>query len=465
MSKSIKITNRLNVPIIVIASERPVWKVADILVDGASFLTGFSDLKAVMTGVFKLPEILASFGGFWDGVSAVRQIVKGANAGEKMIDAAERLWDTITKGNVIVQPGATIDIYDESTLEAYFSVSGIAAMNGANTMTLSIVTTDKALGLTTMSDIPESWIVSDNGIQKTSGGPVSPWDGEPRTTARVSLAGGAANINMDNYLGWRDPSGNLMMMPLVDGFWSDAVSLGVQSPDGPGLALIGSDLWYGYKGMDGGLWVATTTLGQSPSSGGGRLAPGPIGIGPRLVEFEGRCYMFWIDTNQNIFYSSRAIDFSDSWTVPAQIVGSGSSIGPCAAVFQGKLYLAWMGAGGDQTNWFTSFDGTSFAPQQPMVGGSALGPDLAVYKNRLYAAWRGAGSDESIWMSSFDGTSWAPQTQIPGVGSSIGPALATDPTGVILYATWRGAGPDDVIWNSFYDGTSWIDQRPVLALA
>ena len=38
--------------------------------------------------------------------------------------------------------------------------------------------------------------------------------------------------------------------------------------------------------------------------------------------------------------------------------------------------------------------------------------------NALYACWKGELGDQSIWFSHFNGTTWAPQKQIPGVGTS-----------------------------------------------
>ena len=56
--------------------------------------------------------------------------------------------------------------------------------------------------------------------------------------------------------------------------------------------------------------------------------------------------------------------------------------------------------------------------------GQRLGPSLAGFNGELYAAWRGAAPTQGLWYSSFDGSNWAPQALIPGAGSAIGPSLA-----------------------------------------
>jgi len=50
-----------------------------------------------------------------------------------------------------------------------------------------------------------------------------------------------------------------------------------------------------------------------------------------------------------------------------------------------------------------------------------------VLGNALYAAWKGELGDQSIWYSTFNGTTWAAQKQIPGVGTS--PDLVKSATG------------------------------------
>ena len=43
-----------------------------------------------------------------------------------------------------------------------------------------------------------------------------------------------------------------------------------------------------------------------------------------------------------------------------------------------------------------------------------MGPALSQYAGKLYAAWKGADNDQELYYSSFDGTNWAPQAHIPG---------------------------------------------------
>jgi hypothetical protein len=55
--------------------------------------------------------------------------------------------------------------------------------------------------------------------------------------------------------------------------------------------------------------------------------------------------------------------------------------------------------------------------------GTSVGPALAVYIGLLYMAWKGIEGDQGIYFSTFDGQNWAAQQNVPGIGSSVGPAL------------------------------------------
>jgi hypothetical protein len=148
--------------------------------------------------------------------------------------------------------------------------------------------------------------------------------------------------------------------------------------------------------------------------------------------------------------------------------------GPSLAVFSPPnseaplLYAAWKGSGGDERIWYSSFDGTSWAPQQSLPDPirTSTRPSLTVlpwtvFSNPvLYAAWKGGDGDERIWYSSFDGTSWASQEPLPSpIASSVGPSLAAytppDSEGTQVYAAWKGSDDDERIWYSSLNGTAW----------
>ena len=104
------------------------------------------------------------------------------------------------------------------------------------------------------------------------------------------------------------------------------------------------------------------------------------------------------------------------------IAGVGSSEGPSLAVYNNSIYALWKGIFGDQTMWYSTSNGTSWAAQKQIPGvWQQRGPGIAVFNNALYACWKGELGDQSIWYSDFNGAAWAPQKQITGVGHESGP--------------------------------------------
>ncbi len=153
-----------------------------------------------------------------------------------------------------------------------------------------------------------------------------------------------------------------------------------------------------------------------------------------------------------------------------------TDVGPSLAVlnvgFSQLLYAAWKGSSGDERIWYSSFDGTNWAPQQSMPDpiATSFRPSLAVlnvgFSQLLYAAWKGSNDDTRIWYSSFDGTNWAPQKTIsvpntPNevVGTDVGPSLAV--LNGVLYAAWKGSNGDTRIWYSSLPGTEWETQKTI----
>ena len=232
----------------------------------------------------------------------------------------------------------------------------------------------------------------------------------------------------------------------------------ITSPPGPGDN--GFSGVAGYPVQAG--WDAATGWG-SPNGQALLQCLRGVGLPPALAEFNGTLYMAWkgMERDDTIWYSS--FD-GTSWAPQQQIAGVGTSTGVALASFNGKLYMCWKGILGDEGIWYSSFDGTTWAPQQNIAGvGTSVGPELAVFDGKLFMIWKGMLTDEGIWYSSFDGTSWVPQTEISNVGTSVGPSLAV--YNGALYAAWKGIEGDEGIWFSSFDGSSWAPQQNIAGVA
>ena len=268
---------------------------------------------------------------------------------------------------------------------------------------------------------------------------------------------------------WKDNDiDDLLWYAAFDGSnWSaPAVIPGAGSDVGPALDVFNGLEYAAWKGSNGDsqIWYSSAgASGWAPQ----QVIPG-VGTdgGPALAQYNSQLYAAWVGEGGDpaLFYSS--FDGSN-WALQQVIPGAGSSVGPSLAAWDvdsggnGQLYAAWKGADGDTQLYYSSFDGSNWAPQQVIPGvASDVGPSLRVIYGQLYAAWVGANGDPSLFYSSFDGSNWAPQQVIPGVGSSMGPALAV--FNDLLYAAWRGADGDQQVYYSSFDGSSWAPQQVVL---
>jgi hypothetical protein len=162
--------------------------------------------------------------------------------------------------------------------------------------------------------------------------------------------------------------------------------------------------------------------------------------------------IWWSSLNGTVWIAPFSGQAPTQAALPSPIA---SNVGPSLAYFNsdpnallGLLYAAWKGAGSDERIWYSSFDGTSWAPQAALPSPifTSMGPSLAAFGNNLlWAAWKGGDGDERIWYSSFDGTSWAPQQVLPSpLASSVGPSIAVFNN--LLYLAWKGGGSDTRIW-------------------
>jgi hypothetical protein len=186
----------------------------------------------------------------------------------------------------------------------------------------------------------------------------------------------------------------------------------------PAMALYNGKLFLAYKGKDSNdLWYNTCD-GQSP----------------------------WLATDLEISQNGR----------------SQTDAGPALAAYNGKLYLAYKGAGSNDL-WYNVFDGANWLATDLEISQNGrsqtdAGPALAVYNGLLYLAYKGAGSND-LWYNVFDGSNWlATDLEISQNGRS---QADTDPALAVyngkLYLAYKGSGSDD-IWYNVFDGANWLAQ-------
>jgi kumamolisin len=263
-------------------------------------------------------------------------------------------------------------------------------------------------------------------------------------------AGLVALINADlgEPVGYLNPN----LYTFAQGYAFNDINDGVDNSDGAP----------GYTSGPG--WDACTGLGSINGSALLDCLRG-VGLPPALaVLTRGTLHMAWkgMQFDDTIWWSS--FD-GTNWAPQQQVPGVLTSSGVSLAEFNGRLVMAWKGSFTDGTPfderiWWTTFDGQRWARQRqvPHVW-TSVGPQLAFFNGLLYMLWKGEYVDESIWWATFDGKRWSPQQAIPGVGTSVGAAAAAYQQS--LYAAWKGIEGDPGLWWSSFDGSSWDPQRQI----
>lgn len=168
--------------------------------------------------------------------------------------------------------------------------------------------------------------------------------------------------------------------------------------------------------------------------------------GPALSFFNDRLFLAWTGTDKK---SSLNIESSQPGGSGSQLdfgqkvtLGEFSSNGPALAVFNDRIYLAWVGTdGGHSLNLVSSADGQNFDQKVGFAQGSQYSPALAVFDNRLYIAWTANDADGQFNVaSSADGQAFGPPVQLQYTAASTkiftGPALAV--FNDALYIAWGG---------------------------
>jgi hypothetical protein len=194
--------------------------------------------------------------------------------------------------------------------------------------------------------------------------------------------------------------------------------------------------------------------------GNGTVA-GNSSVGPSLGSVSGTTlYAAWKGeySDPRLFFAKYE---GSNWQALKPIPNVYSHVGPALCGFGPNLIAAWKNVF-DQNLYFATYDGRHWSAPLPIPGvASSVGPSLATYgqNQKLYAVWKGEGADQSLWYAMYDGHKWSgqtagsSQTQIPGVGSSKGASLAT--VGSKLYAVWKGEGTDQSLYYAQYDGNKW----------
>jgi len=173
-----------------------------------------------------------------------------------------------------------------------------------------------------------------------------------------------------------------------------------------------------------------------------RIVPG-VGTSstPSATAFNGLLYAAWrgVGGNDGIYYAT--LNTANGWSGQTRIPNVGTSTGVALTAFDNRLYAVWKGVGSDDGIYFASMNASNTWTSQTKIPGVGTGsiPSVAIFNGKLYAAWKGIGSNDSIYFASMDSQNhWNGQNRIAGVGTETGVSLST--FGDRLYSVWKGGG-------------------------
>lgn len=119
-------------------------------------------------------------------------------------------------------------------------------------------------------------------------------------------------------------------------------------------------------------------------------------------------------------------------------------------------YMVWRGIDGDDSLWWSRLDGDSWTPQQQLPGkGSSHGPALTGFGETMLMAWKGVPDDSLIYYAFGRDGDWSDQQVVPNVGTGSRPGLAGN------FLAWKGVNEDSSIWWSILGQGGWSGQQNV----
>lgn len=277
-----------------------------------------------------------------------------------------------------------------------------------------------------------------------------PWSSEQHniiTPVTSDVGVSLAEFNGRLYASWRATNGeNKMVYSTFDGrSWSLQMPMGrFGTSTGASLAFHRGALYAAYKGpnrnemlywtrFDGKKWETDKRMGDYTST-----------AGPTLVTFHGNLLMLCKGSkHDNILYG---LFDGSSWKTTDETPFCTSTRPSAAVIGDGHreiLVVVWKGVDVGGQLWYSTFDGSNWAPVQPVPGSAQTidPPALATFRGVIYVSWR--GNDESIRYMSFDGYNWSPENRLHGPkAGNCGPSLAVFRGQLV--AAWLGE--DSSIW-------------------
>lgn len=186
-----------------------------------------------------------------------------------------------------------------------------------------------------------------------------------------------------------------------------------------------------------------------------------------LAEYNGKLYMVYSSASNNYKFMYTYLD-GQSWLGQAFEIPSNSpwqrGSSPALAVFNGKLYIVYTSRGSDEL-WYNYYDGQRWLDEDLKITSNesqvraGTGPAAAVFNGKLYIAFKSVVSGE-LWYNYYDGQRWLDRDR--KITSNSGHTLTSHRPALAayngkLYMAYK-SGSNDYIWYNYFDGNAWLEQ-------
>jgi hypothetical protein len=231
-----------------------------------------------------------------------------------------------------------------------------------------------------------------------------------------------------------DTSGKLYVITTSDGItWSpESTSTNLYMTTAtrvsPSLTVYNNRLYMAYVSNDGSNTLMVASSGDGATWVGGAVPYQHTKQTPALAVYYNKLYVAFTSNNED---GTLLIDIYDGVKWSGETVVSNpaatqySNTGPSLAVFNYKLYIAFVAHNGSGDVLIASYDGTIWSSDSQVGQSTQEAVTLAVFNNELSLAFPDNGKNNHLlYVSSNDGTHWPASTWVPGQYTHMVPAMA-----------------------------------------
>lgn len=244
------------------------------------------------------------------------------------------------------------------------------------------------------------------------------------------------------------------------------VTLGDTSPLGPALASLNGIIYLAWKGDGNDNLNVMCSFDDGHTFGGKLISPETSPAAPSLCVHNQTLFIAWRGDGGNEYLNvarvSVAGDHVTGLTNKVTLTDT-SPFTPAIASCNGRLFIAWRGAGNPDLNvMYSSDNGATFGHKCISTETSVQAPSLGTMNNALYISWKGDGNDNlnvaRVAMTGNDIVGLIDKSILPDT-TQLSPSLTVNNNR--LYLGWKGDGNPYLNLESSTNGTSFGGKQTI----